>query len=370
MQRRRLKSVLFACSLTVLLATGCASKANDAQLTTSLKAEMFSDPQTKGTNLQVAVKDGVVTLSGDVSSDAARLEAYKIATNTPGVRKVNDQMTVQAPQPVAQTAAPQTASEAATAPTSAPDKKAELARERQAERERLLRARQERLRKQRQQSARSTKAEAAPLAPVEGATAAPTSPVAEPPAQQTQPAEAPAPPLPPVIARFPAGTTVEIQTIDTIDAKTSQPGDEFQASLAQPLTWDGRVVVPAGANIYLRLVAAQTSGHYRGRSELQLQLARLEFQGQQYEIDSGTYTAAGGSRGKNTAEKVGGGAVLGAIIGAIAGGGKGAAIGAGVGAAGGGVYQGVTKAKQVRIPSETRLYFKLEKTLKIPLASQ
>jgi len=373
MQRRRLGSVLIVCSLAVLLTAACASKANDAQLATNLKAEMFSDPQTKDTNLQVAVKDGIVTLSGDVPSDAARLEAYKIATNTPGVRKVNDQMTVQALQPVAQAASPQATSEAATVPEPAPSKNAGLARERRAEHERLLRARDARLRKQREERTHRAPAEAkpAPSVPAESTTAAPTNPPAEPPAPQTQSTEAsaPAPAPQPVIARFPAGTTVEVQTIDSIDAKTSQPGDEFQASLAQPLTWDGRVVVPAGANVYLRLAAVQTSGHYRGKSELQLQLARLEFQGQQYEIDSSTYTVAGGSRGKNTAEKVGGGAVLGAIIGAIAGGGKGAAIGAGVGAAGGGVYQGVTKAKQVRIPSETRLDFKLEKSLEISLAS-
>jgi outer membrane lipoprotein SlyB len=80
---------------------------------------------------------------------------------------------------------------------------------------------------------------------------------------------------------------------------------------------------------------------------------------------SSTYSLAGDSRGKNTAEKVGGGAVIGAIIGAIAGGGKGAAIGAGVGGAGGGIYQGATKGQQVRIPSETRLDFQLDQPLTV-----
>lgn len=74
---------------------------------------------------------------------------------------------------------------------------------------------------------------------------------------------------------------------------------------------------------------------------------------------------SGGSRGKNTAEKVGGGAALGAIIGALAGGGKGAAIGAGVGAAGGGVYQGATHGQQVRIPSETKLDFQLDQPVTV-----
>ena len=124
-------------------------------------------------------------------------------------------------------------------------------------------------------------------------------------------------------------------------------------------------MVPAGTNIYMRLTAAQSSGQYKGRNELQLQLVRLEFNGRQYTVDSDPYTETGKSRGKNTAEKVGGGAAIGAIIGAIAGGGKGAAIGAGVGGAGGGVYQGVSKVKPLRIPSETRLDFRLSEPLNV-----
>jgi outer membrane lipoprotein SlyB len=97
-----------------------------------------------------------------------------------------------------------------------------------------------------------------------------------------------------------------------------------------------------------------------GKSELRLELVRLDFQGKSYPLVSSTYEQAGSSRGKRTAATVGGGAALGALIGAIAGGGKGAAIGAGVGGAGGAVYQGATKGQQVKIPSETKLDFRLE----------
>jgi outer membrane lipoprotein SlyB len=113
------------------------------------------------------------------------------------------------------------------------------------------------------------------------------------------------------------------------------------------------------------LVSASQAGKFKGRSELHLELIKLELHGQSYPLVSSTYSLTGDSRGKNTAEKVGGGAVLGAIIGAIAGGGKGAAIGAGVGGAGGGVYQGVTHGKEVKIPSETRLDFQLDQPVTI-----
>src|SRR5260370_800259 len=82
--------------------------------------------------------------------------------------------------------------------------------------------------------------------------------------------------------------------------------------------------------------------------------------GHDYPVVSSDYTLQGKGRGKNTAEKVGGGAALGAIIGAIAGGGKGAAIGAGVGAGAGGAVQVLTRGQQVKGPSETLLEFRLQ----------
>ena len=351
------RHLLIVSSLMAMLAMGCATKPTDAQLATNLKAQMFSDPQTKNADLQVAVKDGVVTLSGTAPSDAARYEAYKIATSTPGVSKVNDQMTVQPPQQTAQaTPAPIPAEEPASAPPPKPV------------REHARRVHKPRPRHTTSQIAANAPAEPSAVTPVSQAPVSTSGPPASSSAASTpSPAPAPQPPPQHETAIFPAGTTVEIQTVDPIDSKTAQPGDEFQATLSQPLTWNNRVVVPKGANVYLRLVASQTSGQYRGQSELQLTLARLEFQGTQYHLQSATYTQVGSSRGKDTAKTVGGGAIVGAIIGAIAGGGKGAVIGGAAGAGAGGVYQGVSKAKQIRIPAETQLDFKLDQPLSISL---
>jgi BON domain len=365
MQMRSLRIPL-APFFVIALAAGCATKPNDAQLATNLKAQMFSDPQTKSADLQVAVKNGVVTLSGTAPSDAARYEAYKLATSMAGVRKVNDQVTVQAPETAGATPPPAVAPSVKTSPR----------RETKRERERLRRVSKKHPRhapttesatKAPAQPATAPAQTPAPTTPAAAATTPAAPPAAATPAATPAPAAAPPPPPPPVTAIFPAGTTVEIQTVDPIDSKTGQAGDQFQATLAQPLTWDSRVLVPKGANLYLRLVAAQTSGQYKGQSELQLRLVRLEFQGTAYPLTSTTYTQAGGSRSTDTAKKVGGGAVLGAIIGAIAGGGKGAAIGGAAGAGAGGVYQGASKPKQVRIPAETVLDFKLDQPLNIPV---
>ena len=92
--------------------------------------------------------------------------------------------------------------------------------------------------------------------------------------------------------------------------------------------------------------------------------------GRRYSLHTSQYSREGSSRGKNTAEKVGGGAVLGTIIGAIAGGGKGAAIGGVVGAGAGGGVQAASKAPQIHVPTESLLSFTLENPITVtPVSS-
>lgn len=356
----RERQILSIVALVVALAIGCAKKADDAALVTSIQSQMFSDSQLKDANLQVASNKGQVTLTGTVSSEAAHLDAYKIATQTPGVTSVNDQITVQEPQA------------AQAAPTAAP---AEPTPARESKRERRRREAQE-AREKRKHHTRPAEQEVAenvsrnPDPASQQAAPPPQEQTAPPPAEPAAaPAPAPTPPPPPPPqprpVRIDAGTTVTIRMIDGVDSSVNQPGEIFHASLDAPLVVGNEVVAPKGTDVYVRLVSASQAGKFSGRSELHLELIKLELHGQSYPLVSSTYSLTGGSRGKNTAEKVGGGAVLGAIIGAIAGGGKGAAIGAGVGGAGGGVYQAATHGKEVKIPSETRLDFQLDQPVTI-----
>jgi uncharacterized protein YcfJ len=91
-----------------------------------------------------------------------------------------------------------------------------------------------------------------------------------------------------------------------------------------------------------------------------LQLDSISSNGRSYNLQTDQYRKEGGSRGKNTAEKVGGGAIIGGIIGAIAGGGKGAAIGSAAGAGVGGGAQAASKKQSIKLPSETVLNFTLQ----------
>lgn len=167
---------------------------------------------------------------------------------------------------------------------------------------------------------------------------------------------------------IPAGQPILVRMIDSVDSSKNHVGDIFHASLETDLTVNGAVVARKGTDVYGRLAEAKEAGHVAGSSELQLELTRMVIDGRDYPVVSSDYTLQGKGRGKNTAEKVGGGAALGAIIGAIAGGGKGAAIGAGVGAGAGGAVQVLTRGQQVKVPSETLLEFRLQQPATVVVA--
>jgi hypothetical protein len=141
----------------------------------------------------------------------------------------------------------------------------------------------------------------------------------------------------------------------------------FRASLASPLQVEDELVAPQGTDVMVRLAEAKSAGRVTGRSELKVELAQMTLQGRTYALVTSAVDRAGSSRGKDTAVKAGGGAVLGAIIGAIAGGGKGAAIGTIAGAGAGTAVQVMTHGQQIRIPSETTLDFRLEAPLTVTL---
>ena len=333
MLRRKL---LFATLTLLLLFTFACNKPSDDAVTTSIKAKLYSEPLLKSAAVDVTAKDGIVTLTGQVADDAARLAAQHIAATTPGVKTVVDQTTM-APPPAATTAA----NFPPPPPPSKPARPVKPAK---------------------------TAVKPAPPAPSPTPSPAPTpasdsspGPLHDPaPEKPSAPAPPPPPPPPqPVTVSIPEGTIVTVRTIDSIDSNVNRAGQSFRASLDAPIVVGDTVVIPKGLNVNLKIVDASSAGKFKGRSELTVSLDSFTYQGRTYQIASSDVQEKGGSRGKRSAEVIGGGAVLGAIIGGLAGGGKGAAIGAGAGAAGGTAVQALTHGQQVKIPSETRLDFTL-----------
>jgi hypothetical protein len=175
------------------------------------------------------------------------------------------------------------------------------------------------------------------------------------------------PPGAPVIT-IPAGTSVLIRMIDEVDSSTSKIGDPFQASLDSPLMVGDTIVAPKGADVFGELQQVKSAGKISGAPQLTLALTGIRIRGKMVPVDSTTYELAGKSRGAQSAERIGGGAVAGAIIGGIIGGGRGAAVGATLGAGTGTAVQVMTHGDRLNIPSETLLEFKLGHDVSAPLA--
>jgi hypothetical protein len=170
----------------------------------------------------------------------------------------------------------------------------------------------------------------------------------------------------PAYVTIPAGTLISVRTIDTIDSAYNLVGDRFLASLEEPLTLEGNVVVAKDVPVYGRLTQSKESGTFTGRSQLRLELTGIVVNGKMVPVVTGEYEVTGKSRGASTAKRTAGGAALGAIIGAVADGGQGAAIGAGVGATAGAGSEIITGGDQVKVPSETLLDFTLLQDVSIP----
>jgi len=137
------------------------------------------------------------------------------------------------------------------------------------------------------------------------------------------------------------------------------------ATLDSPIAIDGEVVVPAHYDVEGHIVAAQASGKFAGKALLELQLDRIKVGDRWYNVETDHFKQETGSRGKNTAAKVGGGAVAGAILGGIFGGGKGAAIGSVAGAGAGGGVQAASKKPDIKLSSERILTFALQQAVTI-----
>ncbi len=163
----------------------------------------------------------------------------------------------------------------------------------------------------------------------------------------------------------PEGTPINVVLNQTLSSADSRSGDEFDASLSAPVVVDGKTVIPKDARVKGRVVEARPSGRLHGVARLRLALASVEVGGKSYAIDTTGTARAGGSHKKRNIELIGGGAGVGALIGGIAGGGKGAAIGAAAGAGAGTATAAATGKKDIAIPAETPLSFKLTQPVTI-----
>jgi hypothetical protein len=165
---------------------------------------------------------------------------------------------------------------------------------------------------------------------------------------------------------IPQGTNIVVRTANSIQAGSESSGQLYPASIQESVYGSsGRVAIPAGTSAKL-VVSNVRGGGAVGSAELVLDLYSIDVQGEEYRVDSSSVienNKSGVGLNRRTAEMTGGGAGLGALLGAVFGGGKGAGIGALAGAGGGALTQLFTRGKQISVPAETVLTFRLEQTL-------
>lgn len=356
---------LFSSALAVILSLGmgCVKKPDDAKVSSEVQSKFSQDSGLASKQLSVQADGGVITLAGTVDNDAQREAAGRQAASVPGVKTVINNLQVSnegKPSAVGEMAPPQpTNTQASNTPP--PSGMARPVTTKKSS-------------KSHDQASKSANtASDSGTGPMtarnEGASSASQGNMA-PPADHPAAMQAPPPP-PPAPRKFiiDQGTQLTVRLVDAIDSEKNQSGDTVRATLNAPLTSDGEQAVPAGVEVTGHLVSVKSAGKFAGQSEVVLQLDSISSGGQAYSIQTDQYKKTGSSRGKNTAEKVGGGAVIGGIIGALAGGGKGAAIGAAAGAGVGGGVQAATKSQQIRLPSETILNFTLQSPVTVVQAA-
>jgi hypothetical protein len=350
---KRTSQYFYVCLFAIFLslAPSCARKPDDAKISGDIQNKFSQDSGLSAKQLTVQANNGVVTLGGIVDNDAQREAASRQAASVAGVKQVINNLQVGSAKPDAAAAAPPAEPEAPMRASSAPP--ADMPKASAAKKTHKARASEDSNAAQNSNGSNSGQMGAYNQSPI------PASPQTSP-AQGNAAPQTPPPPPPPRRLIIDQGTQLAIRLIDPIDSEKNQSGDAFHATLKAPLTSDGEVAVPAGTEVTGHLVDVKSAGKFKGQSVVVLQLDSLSFGGKTYTLQTDQYRKEGSSRGKNTAEKVGGGAIIGGIIGAIAGGGKGAAIGSAAGAGVGAGAQEISKSQQIKLPSETVLNFTLQ----------
>ncbi|MGC2400382.1 MAG: hypothetical protein WA510_11385, partial [Acidobacteriaceae bacterium] len=153
----------------------------------------------------------------------------------------------------------------------------------------------------------------------------------------------------------PAGTSLVVRMGEAVSSKANNVGDTFSGTLAQSVVVGGVNVLRSGAPVTGTVTAAKGQGKFKGAGDLAIAITRVG----NYPVSTSSYEKAENGKGKRSAALIGGGGGGGALIGGLAGGGKGALIGGLLGAGAGTAGAVFTGNKNISIPAETVVTFRL-----------
>lgn len=157
----------------------------------------------------------------------------------------------------------------------------------------------------------------------------------------------------------PAGTELAVRINERIDVKHAVAGEHFTGEIVEPVMNNGAVLIPRRTPVRGRIDEAHRRGHFKGRSVLELRLVSMTLNGYEYGIDTHDTVRSKRGKGRRTAGFIGGLTGAGMLIGGIASGGAGLAIGGASGAGAGTLLAGTTGNRDIVIPAESIVHFRL-----------
>jgi hypothetical protein len=176
-----------------------------------------------------------------------------------------------------------------------------------------------------------------------------------------------APVISPVDVEVPAGTTVALRMDQRISVKTARAGARFSGVVVQPvMAGNGTsIAIPSGTPMNGVIDESHRRGHFKGRSVLELRLTSMELNGQRYTLDTADNVRTKKGKGKRSSAMIGGGAGAGMLIGGLATGGVGLVVGGLIGGGAGTALGGLTGNRDIVIPAESVVNFKLADDLAV-----
>lgn len=384
----------------LLLAAGGAGIAQekaaivpDAQVEANVLKALAATPQLADQSISTTTVYGQVTLTGTVRDEASRDMAETVTSNTPGVKKVIDQLAIGTV--AAQDGQGQDQNSAASDANSGPQPdEANPPDGQQSDNQ--------------QQGEMGAPGEPpavgspngapqyGPAGPPPNAGSQPQydpqyGPAGPPPQEGQNQPEGPyrrpynpsygqAPP-PPYARPYPAqrggeavvvpsGTLIRVRVNEGMDSKNTAPGTVFDGVVISDIIAGNAVAIPRGTSVQGKVVEVHNAGSLKGKGELALQLTQIALGGRTYPVVSDAWSHQGADKtGQTVGNAVGLGA-FGALIGAVAGGGPGALIGAGLGGAAGVGASAASGRGEAVLPAEAILNFRLVQQLPLTTVSQ
>ena len=362
----------------------------DAQVEANVLKALAGAPQLADQSITSTTVFGTVTLSGSVGDEASRDLADKVVSNTTGVQKVVDQITIGT---VAPTSQPQQANSSAQGAGESTGTNPNLQSDGT-------------IAPSSQGQGNSNAGAAPPKDTNQGTYQGAPPQGGQYPAYGRQPQGTPHPPQGqyppngsysqqpyagsqqpyagqsgqpqrPYVSQkggdaviVPSGSMVRVRINQGMDSKHTAVGTVFDGVILNDVVAGGSIAIPRGAAVRGSVVESHPAGDFKGKGELKLQLTQLQLGGREYPIVTDFWWHQGADKTGNTVGNTVGLGAVGALIGAVAGGGVGAAVGAGVGGVAGLGVSASQHRGEAALPSEAIVMFHLTQPADVTTVSQ